>query len=133
MDKPLIVNGNAAWCWFQDERARFYAATQQLVVGSIAAPEGSGGADRAGNVELAVVGLRTGTADRVVLHENFEADDHDVPVLWHRAKACCAWVRRFSAVRRCRGLATIALSGSAGSRGVERAAGVFFPLYGCSQ
>lgn len=80
-----MINDNGAWCWFQDERALVDPDAQILVVGSIAAPEGPGGDRRAGNVELTVVDLRTGTGDVVALHERFEADDHDAPALWRRA------------------------------------------------
>jgi putative BNR repeat neuraminidase len=80
-----VINDNGAWCWFQDERALVDPVSQTLVAGSIAAPEGPGGDLRAGNVELTVVDLRTGRSDVVVLHENLEADDHDVPALWRRA------------------------------------------------
>ena len=55
------------------------------MVGSIAAAEGPGGEARSGNVELSVVDLRTGASQVVVLHENLEVDDHDVPALWHRS------------------------------------------------
>ncbi|GAB3658167.1 BNR-4 repeat-containing protein [Glycomyces tarimensis] len=82
---PIVVNDNGAWCWFQDERVLVDPRTQTLVAGSIAAPEGPGGESRSGNVELAVVDLRTGTSTVVVLHENLEADDHNVPGLWRRA------------------------------------------------
>ncbi|MBR8640595.1 BNR-4 repeat-containing protein [Streptomyces tuirus] len=85
MAKPLTVNDNGAWCWFQDERALVDPRTQTLVSGSVAAPEGPGGSHRAGNIELAVVDLATGTSDIVVLHHNLEADDHNVPALWRRA------------------------------------------------
>lgn len=83
--RPRVINDNGAWCWFQDERALVDPGTQTLVVGSIAAPEGPGGEARAGNVELAVVDLVSGASRIVVLHERFEADDHDVPALWRRA------------------------------------------------
>lgn len=82
--KPIVVNDNGAWCWFQDERAIVDKQTQTLVVGSVAAAEGPGGAARSGNVELAVVDLRTGDSTVVALHENLEADDHDAPALWRR-------------------------------------------------
>lgn len=82
---PIVVNDNGAWCWFQDERALVDPETHRLVVGSIAAAEGPGGEARSGNVELAVVDLRTGAAEIVVLHERFETDDHDVPALWRRS------------------------------------------------
>jgi len=83
--EPIVVNDNGAWCWFQDERALVDPQAQTLVVGSIAAAEGPGGEARSGNVELAVVDLRTGAATTVVLHERLEVDDHDVPALWRRA------------------------------------------------
>src|SRR5690625_3327633 len=60
-----VLNDNGAWCWFQDERALIDPVAGTLLVGSIAAPEGAGGAERAGNVELAVHDLATG-ATRVV-------------------------------------------------------------------
>ncbi|MGW1346866.1 BNR-4 repeat-containing protein [Kribbella sp. NPDC002412] len=85
MREPQVINDNGAWCWFQDERALVDPDSQTLVVGSIAAAEGPGGSERAGNVELTVVDLWSGSSDVVVLHENFEVDDHDVPALWRRA------------------------------------------------
>ncbi|MCD0443389.1 BNR repeat-containing protein [Glycomyces sp. A-F 0318] len=83
--EPRVINDNGAWCWFQDERALVDPASQTLVAGSIAAAEGPGGEARSGNVELAVVDLRTGESEVVVLHERLEVDDHDVPALWRRS------------------------------------------------
>ena len=80
-----VINDNGAWCWFQDERAVVDADTQTLLVGSIAVKDGPGGENRHGNLELTVVDLQTGAAQIVVLHENFEADDHDVPAFWKRS------------------------------------------------
>ncbi len=81
---PIVVNDNAAWCWFQDERALVDPVAGLLLVGSIASTTGVDGERRGGNVEVTVVDLTTGTADVVVLHERLESDDHDVPALWHR-------------------------------------------------
>lgn len=81
---PTVVNDNAAWCWFQDERALVDPEAGLLVVGSIASSGGADGDRRGGNVEVAVVDLRTGTTDVVVLHERLESDDHDVPALRRR-------------------------------------------------
>ena len=83
--KPIVVNDNAAWCWFQDERALIDPRAQVLVVGSVAVAEGPGGRDRSGNIEVAVVDLRTGSSEVVVLHERLEPDDHNAPALWRRA------------------------------------------------
>ena len=65
---PSVVNDNAAWCWFQDERALVDPTSNLLVVGSIASTGGVDGEQRGGNVEVTVVDLSTGTADIVVLH-----------------------------------------------------------------
>ncbi len=81
----IVVNDNAAWCWFQDERALVDPVSQTLVVGTIAVADGAGGATRDGNLELSVVDLSSRTARVVVLHKHLEADDHDVPALWRRA------------------------------------------------
>ncbi|UYO96552.1 BNR repeat-containing protein [Microbacterium sp. M28] len=84
MPEPRVINDNGAWCWFQDERALVDPVRQLLVVGSVPAPEGPGGDDRAGNIELTVADLAHGTSQVVVLHERLETDDHDVPALWRR-------------------------------------------------
>ncbi|MGC0271997.1 BNR-4 repeat-containing protein [Pseudactinotalea sp. Z1739] len=81
---PWVLNRNGAWCWYQDERALVDPESNVLVVGSVAAPEGEDGATRAGNVELTVTDLGTGESTIAVLHENLEADDHNVPGLWRR-------------------------------------------------
>ena len=81
---PWVLNGNGAWCWYQDERALVDPDRGLLMVGSVAAPEGDDGEARAGNVELTVTELNTGRSEVVVLHENLEADDHNAPALWRR-------------------------------------------------
>lgn len=78
---PVVVNNNGAWCWFQDERALIDPATNTLLVGSVAAPEGPGGAERGGNIEVTAVNLATGQSQIHVLHERLEADDHNAPAL----------------------------------------------------
>lgn len=78
-DAPVLLNDNGAWCWFQDERAIIDPANNTLLVGSVAAPEGAGGATRAGNIEVAVLDLTTGVRQVHILHERLESDDHDAP------------------------------------------------------
>lgn len=77
----MRINDNGAWCWFQDERALIDPANNTLLVGSVAAPEGPGGAARAGNIEVAVVDLGTGHSRVHVLHHRLESDDHNAPAL----------------------------------------------------
>lgn len=80
-----IINDNGAWCWFQDERALVDPDAGVLVVGSIAAAEGPGGATRDGDLDVTVVDLATGAATVTALHPGFETDDHDVPAFWRRS------------------------------------------------
>ncbi|WP_254359478.1 BNR-4 repeat-containing protein [Microbacterium hominis] len=82
--RRFVINDNGAWCWFQDERALVDPAARRLVVGTVAAPDGADGDRRSGNLELTVVDLDSGDTEIVVLHEAFEADDHNVPALWRR-------------------------------------------------
>lgn len=82
--RASIVNDNAAWCWFQDERALIDSTRRHLLFGSVASASGPGGEARAGNVEVTVVDLERGTSQTAVLHERLEADDHNVPALWQR-------------------------------------------------
>ncbi|MEW9871004.1 BNR-4 repeat-containing protein [Arthrobacter sp. HS15c] len=78
---PVLLNNNGAWCWFQDERALVDPANNTLLVGSVAAPEGTGGESRGGNIEVAVLDLATGESKVHVLHEQLESDDHNAPAL----------------------------------------------------
>lgn len=77
----IRINDNGAWCWFQDERALIDPANNTLLVGSVAAPEGPGGETRGGNIEIAVVDLKTGQRRVQVLHQRLESDDHNAPAL----------------------------------------------------
>lgn len=75
---PLIVlNDNGGWCWYQDERV--IVQGRRLIVGSIANGAGAGGSTRSGDIEVVSYDLDSGTAVRVTLHDNLQADDHDVP------------------------------------------------------
>ncbi|MFF1881865.1 BNR-4 repeat-containing protein [Pseudarthrobacter sp. NPDC058196] len=75
------INDNGAWCWFQDERALVDPASNTLLVGSVAAPEGAGGDSRGGNIEVAVLDLATGDSQVHVVHRRLEPDDHNAPAL----------------------------------------------------
>lgn len=79
-EEPAVLNDDGAWCWFEDERA--IVADEMLFVGTIA----SGHLDvrRRGNVEVTSYDLATGEIRRGVLHENFQADDHNSPALLER-------------------------------------------------
>src|SRR6478736_3050864 len=75
------LNDNGAWSWFMDERA--IVDREQLLVGSVRANGGFRDKSRPGwgNVELAMLDLKTGAKRVVLLHEKLEQDDHDNPGL----------------------------------------------------
>lgn len=66
---------DAGWCWYQDPRA--IIANGNLIVSGI---DGQNGDVKVGIYDLEK-GKNLGT---VVLHEAFEADDHDAPALYAR-------------------------------------------------
>ncbi len=75
------LNDNGAWSWFMDERV--IVDKGRLIVGSVRAHGKF--ADKTlpgwGNVELAVMDMKSGATSKVVLHENLEQDDHNNPGL----------------------------------------------------
>jgi hypothetical protein len=75
------LNDNGAWSWFMDERV--IVDRDQLIVSSVRANGTFGDTNSAGwgNVELAVLNLKTGAKRLIVLHEKLEQDDHDNPGL----------------------------------------------------
>lgn len=75
---PILFNDNGVWCWFQDERAIVHNG--KLIVGSVADASGTDGAARNGNVEVVEYDIAAeGPAIRIVLHANYQADDHAAP------------------------------------------------------
>jgi hypothetical protein len=75
------LNDNGAWSWFMDPRA--IIDQNRLMVGSVRANGEFTDSDRPGwgNVELSILDLTNRQQRVVVLHPNFEQDDHDSPGL----------------------------------------------------
>jgi len=75
------LNDNGAWSWFMDERV--IVDQDQLIVGSTRANGVFRDKDKPGwgNVELAILNLKSGAKQVVVLHEKLEQDDHNNPGL----------------------------------------------------
>ncbi|UJR23955.1 hypothetical protein I4U23_026923 [Adineta vaga] len=75
--ETIVFNDDGGWCWFESPGALQYGSV--LLIGSVA----SGGNDknRRGNVELLTHDCSTQITDRIILHEQFELDDHDGPAL----------------------------------------------------
>lgn len=74
---PRVLNDDAGWCWFQDERAIFH--DNKLIAGSVAG--GVHDRSRRGNIEVSAMDVETGHVDLFVLHPRLERDDHDAPAL----------------------------------------------------
>jgi hypothetical protein len=92
--KPVVLNDDAGWCWFQDERAILVG--DRLLFGSVAA--GRADAARRGAVEATSVDLRTGTVSRSRLsatpvEREGRYDDHDAPAFVVRGdgRILAAW------------------------------------------
>lgn len=78
MASPLLVfNDNGGWCWYQDERV--IVQNNKLIIGSIANGSGTGGSARSGDIEVTTCDLDVNTITRTTLHDNLQADDHDLP------------------------------------------------------
>ena len=91
---PVVLNDDAGWCWFQDERALVVGG--RLVFGSVAA--GRADAARRGAVEATSVELKTGAATRFRLSASpveraGRYDDHDAPAFVVRGdgRILAAW------------------------------------------
>ncbi len=83
--KPITLNDDGAWCWFQDERAVVLRGT--LIAGSIAA--GTRDAARRGDVEVVTYEFATGRGMRTELHDRLLTsrgvyDDHSAPAFFIR-------------------------------------------------
>lgn len=72
-----VLNDDAGWCWFQDERAIWAAG--KLIAGSVS--DGRGGLARRGNIEVNALDPAAGAVSRFILHPRLERDDHDAPSL----------------------------------------------------
>ena len=75
----IELNDNGAWSWFMDERVIVHQ--NKLLVGSIRSTDHDYEAGKSlpnwGHCEVAVHDLAAGETHVVVLHPNFEQDDHD--------------------------------------------------------
>jgi hypothetical protein len=79
----VLVNDNAAWSWFEDERVIVDPMAGTLLAGTIGDASGAGGAGRDGNVDVAHVDLGTRQVGRFVLAD-ITADDHNTAALMIR-------------------------------------------------
>jgi hypothetical protein len=74
----LLINDNAAWSWYEDERAIVDPITGKVLVGSVGNSAGAGGAARGGKVEVASFGL-TDRKVKMATLGTLPGDDHNSP------------------------------------------------------
>jgi hypothetical protein len=75
--ETFIISDDGGWCWFESPGTLQYGSL--LLVGSVAS--GSHSKNRHGNIELHIHDCSTQITGHVILHEQFELDDHDGPAL----------------------------------------------------
>jgi len=80
----MLINDNAGWSWFEDERAIVDLVGNRVLVGSVANSAGTGGAARSGKVEVASFGLADRRASVTPLVTMSIGDDHNSPALLTR-------------------------------------------------
>jgi hypothetical protein len=75
--ETFTVSDDGGWCWFESPGVLQHGTV--LLVGSVA----SGGHDekRHGNIELHIHDYSTQITEHVILHQQFELDDHNGPAL----------------------------------------------------
>ena len=69
-EDPTVFNTDGGWCWYQDERAVIDGGTLLF-----------GGVTSAGDITITGYNLESGESKVVVLHEELQADDHNVPTI----------------------------------------------------
>src|SRR5215217_3299080 len=74
----LLLNDNAGWSWYEDERAIVDPVAGQVLVGSVGNTAGAGGAARAGKVEVASLSLIDRRV-KVTTLGTLPGDDHNSP------------------------------------------------------
>ncbi len=83
VDGTLIqLNDNGAWCWFQDPRMVIDRTNNTVLISSIASSQGTGGENRAGDVDIVTFHPDTAQTTRSVLHRGLQPqDDHNAAAL----------------------------------------------------
>lgn len=80
--KPVVINDDGGWCWFQDERVLLLNG--KLIVGSVAS--GYRDPQRRGDIDVTTYDLASGRSQRATLHQGGQPwlDDHNAPAFVKR-------------------------------------------------
>ncbi|CAF1120451.1 unnamed protein product [Adineta steineri] len=78
--KTIILSDDGGWCWFESPGALQHGS--HILIGSVAS--GGNNENRRGNIELHIYDCSAQITEHVILHEQFELDDHNGPALLMR-------------------------------------------------
>jgi hypothetical protein len=85
----ILVNDNAGWCWYQDERIVYDKNASSILTSTVANKLGYDGTARNADIDATEFNLATGERTRVVMgnvpyEPNGRGDDHNAGALWIR-------------------------------------------------
>jgi hypothetical protein len=81
----MLINDNAGWCWFQDDKIIYDPVGGNIITSTAANRDGFGGVGgaRAGDVDATTFNIATGKRMRALMAERGN-DDHNMGGLWIR-------------------------------------------------
>lgn len=83
----VLLNDNAGWCWFQDEKVVYDPVADSIISSTVANYLGYGGESRDGDVDATTYRVRTGRRTRVAMGNHptrTKGDDHAMGAIWIR-------------------------------------------------
>ncbi len=83
----IMINDNAGWCWYQDEKIIYDPAVGSVLTSTAANYLGIGGIPRDGDIDTMAFNIATGSRTRIIMgdHPSYGyGDDHNMGALWIR-------------------------------------------------
>jgi hypothetical protein len=84
----IMINDNAGWCWYQDEKIIYDPATGCVLTCTTANHRGIDGSSRNADIDVTSFNIATGKCSRAVMSKkpfcNGQGDDHNMGALWIR-------------------------------------------------
>jgi hypothetical protein len=79
----MLINDNAGWCWYQDEKIIYDPVGGSIITSTSAYSYGLGGSARGNDVDATTFNIATGKRTRVLACDR-GGDDHNMGALWIR-------------------------------------------------
>jgi hypothetical protein len=79
----MLINDNAGWCWFQDEKIIYDPVDGTIITSTTGQSYGLGGSARGNDVDATTFNITTGKRTRVLACDR-GGDDHNMGALWIR-------------------------------------------------